>query len=135
MPRVLLVSSLVGAVLLYSANRLAGIYFLYWRIWWLDIPMHALGGLTVGLLGAWAIETLSRQGWVFSRATAYCSLASFVLVVGCFWEFVEYLIGYTFNTIGSYRWDTVKDVAVDLAGGSLAFWFYWPARRRPVSLS
>ena len=43
-------------------NALANYLFLYWRIGWLDMPMHFLGGAWVGAMGIWWYFYSDKRG-------------------------------------------------------------------------
>src|SRR3989344_5789223 len=86
-------------------------YALYWRIWWLDIPMHFAGGVWAGLCAAWL---LMRRGNSFPLL--WC--LGFALIVGVAWEIFEYSEGIANAYYMSYQLDTAKDIVMDLLGAA-----------------
>lgn len=101
---------LLVVVALYAV----GLYwYLFWRIWWYDMPMHFLGGLWVGLCTGWLLEWFQ----VPRRRDITIFLAS--LAVGVAWEVFEYAVGLTRGEIG-FVFDTAHDLLNDVAGGLLA---------------
>ena len=104
-----LIVSLVLSVLLAVANLFAIQYFLYWRFWWFDIPMHIGGGFVIGslLIG------------VFDVKRPLMFLAS-VLAMSVGWEIMEYLGGLTRFERG-YVFDTAHDLLDDTIGATLAY--------------
>ena len=83
-------------------------YFLYWRVWWYDIPAHILGGMSVALGAAW-LQTLYRK----SPTLFFCIAAA--LVVGIAWEVFEATFGLT--NFPADTLDTIKDLCDDVIGG------------------
>lgn len=106
----LLISAIVLAVLTWVAVT----HFLYWRIWWFDIPMHILGGVWAALFAAWI--TVYRGGAI---SLPLCLL--FALLTGIAWEIFEYSEGITNAYHFNYTTDVFKDVVVGLLGG-IAGW-------------
>jgi hypothetical protein len=123
MPRRTLYISLAFAVIVFFLHTLAMRYYLYWRIWWYDIPVHFFGGVMLGALVLWFLQSLQERGWMMTHYTTLISTLSFVLFGGMMWEFYEYSMGFTFNTLGSYPLDVVKDLLVDILGGLVVYWF------------
>src|SRR3989344_559211 len=105
----LLLAQLLLLVPLSITTWFAVEYFLYWRIWWLDIPMHFLGGAWAGLCGV----------WLFTREEKVASLVwclMFALFVGVVWEVFEYSEGIAVFGHLDYPFDTAKDITMDLFG-------------------
>lgn len=46
------------------------------------------------------------------------------VMVGLAWELFEYFAGITFNTVGDYPIDTVKDLIMDILGGYAAYLYF-----------
>jgi 4-amino-4-deoxy-L-arabinose transferase-like glycosyltransferase len=103
----LLFISVVVLFLHYVATTL----YLYWTVWWFDIPMHFLGGVLVGSAVAYAASLrrvrVPRKGYV---------IAAFV--IGLVWEAFELWNGDT-----SMRdWpDMTLDLVMDCIGGFAAY--------------
>ena len=124
MARWMLVISLVAALIMCAIQVVASQYSLYWRFWWFDIPPHLAGGAMLGGLASWLVgSSRERFSWPSVSVTAVLVL-SFAFFGGSLWEFYEYSIGYTFNAIGNYPLDTLKDLLMDIIGAGAAFWCY-----------
>src|SRR6185436_6311638 len=89
-------------------------YFLYWRIWWLDIPMHFAGGLWAACCATWMI---ARRGPSFPLI--FCLI--FALLVGVGWEIFEYYEGIAVPSYVDYQFTTIKDLAMDLLGATFGW--------------
>ena len=85
--------------------------YLYWSIWWLDIPVHALGGMIVAL-GFFAMRDLR----IFSNQLLR-PLPVLVLVLGValLWEVFEFAVGIPVEA--NYLVDTGIDIVMGLLGG------------------
>lgn len=109
------------SLMLAILHGLAMHYDLYFFIWWLDIPMHVLGGALVVAVACYTYQRLCEVGVVSEQKVVkgWIFFAS-VLFVGVAWEYFEYSKDLTFNTIGSYRLDVLKDIVMDLLGAFVA---------------
>lgn len=92
--------------------------YLYYEIWWLDIPMHILGGAGFASL---AIALLNYK----HKKVTYRKIILFVLMIALLWESYEYFYLYLYKG-GEWNGilDTVKDVFDGLLGGTLAYFIY-----------
>lgn len=90
--------------------------YLYYEIWWLDIPMHILGGLGVGSL---AYSVLSYR----KIPVTYWKLVLVFVVIAFAWELYEYIRGLNpYASMDDYL-DTLKDTIDGLVGVSVAYFF------------
>jgi hypothetical protein len=90
----------------------------YERIVWYDIPMHALGGMSV-FLGMLLLVQRAYAHHV-SSVTLLRALGV-VIIVGVLWEYYELLIGaMSIDQVGYYA-DTAHDIGMDLLGGIIGF--------------
>ncbi len=113
------------SIALASLDFLALGFSLFWRLWWFDLPMHMLGGFIFGLIflsiysfgGAF---NLSRNGFAH---LLWATLAG-VFVAGVAWEMFEYYGGLTFQILGNYQFDTIKDIGMDVLGGYMAYKYF-----------
>ena len=112
---------LTTIVFLIALSLLAGVHiiaielFLYWNIWWLDIPMHAYGGMIVAL-GFFALRDLRLFP---NTLLKFFPVLFLVLLVALAWEAYEFLID--MPEIGNYYVDTGIDLCMGLLGGAIGF--------------
>jgi len=108
--------------LLFTSSLLAVLDFLavpgfwYWRFWWFDILMHALGGVIVSVFFVYIyffiykkIQTVTGHFW--------WSGVIFFLFIALSWEIFEYV--YKLNPQAGY----IEDTFLDLVAGLLGFVF------------
>jgi hypothetical protein len=97
----------------FFIDKLADKFYWYNSIWYLDMIMHFLGGLWVGLFFIYIYYYRASKNLVFKIIFS-------VLLVGISWEIFEFI---TFNMIGRTPFDyldTLADIFFDLSGGLLA---------------
>lgn len=109
----IIIAIFVLICILYSLS--VSLYF-FWTLWWFDIVLHILGGMWVALIALWytRVRVLSSE----KKAFAVALIASFG--IGVLWEVFEYVTGTTFAH-DNYIFDTLSDLAADIAGGGIAF--------------
>lgn len=116
----------VFLIAVLSAHVLATVNYWYWQYFWLDMPMHFLGGFWVAMFFLWFSNKYFPN--IFSENLfLLVSALSFVALIGVFWEFYEFFYdifissrGYS-GSLGSMQLsaaDTIKDLFFDLLGGS-----------------
>jgi hypothetical protein len=121
----LLLWSIAGVGLfLLTAHSIAQYGFLYWEYRWLDIPMHFVGGVWVGLMGIYAVlhtKAGVQYAPILLRTPMRAALAG-ALVLGLLWE--GYEVVFKFLKWGwfpdAYILDTILDVVMDMVGGAVA---------------
>jgi mannose/fructose/N-acetylgalactosamine-specific phosphotransferase system component IIC len=108
---------IVALCVLAVAHKIAILFFLYWTYPWLDIPMHALGGMVValGFLMVFNEYThgMFRRGLLITVSVAF--------MVGLLWELFELANGITVLTDAGYALDTGHDLVMDIVGGFLGY--------------
>jgi len=117
-------------------NQLVNMRFdLYLSFPWLDVPMHLIGGASIGV----SASLLLRYQWErpdWTRVNRFfflwnIGMVSFAAIV---WEFYEFTSDYFFHTtMQASPADTVADMFLGLAGGligGLCVWFYWRRARK-----
>jgi hypothetical protein len=88
--------------------------YMYFEIWWLDIPMHILGGLGVASL-VYSILIYLR------KPVTLLPIIVSVFVVAVTWEIYEYVRGVViYDRLSSYL-DTVKDLIDGTIGAYIAY--------------
>ena len=125
-----------GLFLLFvlALHAIALIWSLYYVLPWFDTPMHALGGLAMGLiaLAVWQANveqlTLRPKAILSARLLLYFFVLGFVAIVGIVWEWHEFALdalrawhGVADHLAQPGLFDTMKDLFLDLAGGTTAF--------------
>lgn len=102
----------IAALILSAALALLNFWaldqYLYWKNVWFDIPMHFLGGLTIGVFAAALVYRF--RPWFFV-------LLSTVAFVG--WEVFEYLFGIPKEA--NYVFDTSLDLLMDALGALIVY--------------
>ncbi len=100
-------------ILLFILNEPA--VFLHWYnlIWWFDMPMHFLGGLSVFYLSA--VLWLPALKYVSHTRYLYESVIT-ALLIGVLWEALELFLFTHFGTPSFFLVDSISDVLFDLAG-------------------
>ncbi len=83
-------------------------------LWWWDIPMHILGGMWAGLIGAWFVVIAKKNPTLFE-----CIV--FALYCGVAVEILEFTAGYGESLFMHPALDVAKDFIMDAIGGFLAY--------------
>ncbi|MCX6702618.1 MAG: hypothetical protein NTW60_02015 [Candidatus Wolfebacteria bacterium] len=102
--------------------------YLYWTIWWFDIPMHFMGGILLAMIFFRFVKPeliITHSSFLITILLA----VSFAAFLGILWEFFEFIWASYFTNggleslsvfqsrgIDIYR-DTLKDLFFDLLGG------------------
>lgn len=103
-----LLMALVLSTMLALFHSFALATYLYWQYVWLDVPVHLLGGLTLGMVFI-GIETRFRP----------IAFVLFMAAVIIGWEVFEYMIGTPREA--NFIFDTSLDVLMGALGGTLAY--------------
>lgn len=92
-------------------------FFLYWKYFWLDIPVHLLGGVAVSLGVMLMVRVL------FPRLYRHVTIITVMLTVigiGVLWEVFEYSIGVPVDAEG-FMVDTAIDLLMDICGALVGY--------------
>jgi hypothetical protein len=118
-------SMILSLLAIFTVHALALSFKWYYSVWWLDIPMHIMGGIWVA--SAFFYTARMRNILPANTAAAVIFCLGVVALVGVLWEFYEFLADiYVFHKYtplaapGVLHFDTLKDLFDDLVGGSLA---------------
>jgi hypothetical protein len=111
----IILSALYLLVLFSVSQFIFNPTYLYYEIWWLDIPMHILGGFGVAAFAASIFKYIGIK-------ISFWKLTIFFLVVAVVWELYEYMHDVIAGTEWSGWFDTIKDI-VDGFIGSSALYF------------
>ena len=119
-------------LILIAVIHITGSYlFWYWHYFWLDILMHFLGGLWVGLASFWILEASGRGSDAFkSQMQAVLFGLACAFAIGVLWEIFENVTGIAFVAYEEYIPDTLMDLVMDSLGGILAGLYAWRILRR-----
>lgn len=106
-----LLVALAGAMLTLVLNTWALSDHVYWTHRWVDIPMHMLGGATIGALLAGILE---RPRIVIFFSSIFVAAVS--------WEVFEYFFNLAVEGSGrTYVFDTAYDLLNGAVGAALAY--------------
>ncbi len=109
-------------LVLFGAHFAAGFYSFYWKISWIDIPMHFLGGVLAGLIFLWLVEIHPQQFRLPSNFWARALLiVSFGALMGVIWEFAEFTydlvaVSHGLRLVQQGIFDTIGDLFFDIIG-------------------
>lgn len=110
-----LATALLLSGLLLAGQLVALDQYLYWRYWWYDIGMHALGGAVFGAIALLLGLRTRVRFWAFLL----------LIVVG--WEVFEYVNGIS-TAQPNFLFDTGLDIVVGLAGALIPYAIAAPGR-------
>ncbi len=109
---------LISSVVVFVLHYVATLYSLYWIISWYDIPMHFLGGYTIGLLSIFLFFTSGYLKYTYEIRHNIPIVAIitilFTTVIGLGWELWELFFG--LSNIYIDRVDTVADLIMNTTG-------------------
>jgi hypothetical protein len=113
----------IAVVSLAVFNQIA--VFLHWYeiVWWFDMPMHFLGGLSVFYFSA--IVWLPARKWVPDWRFLYEAVITTVLI-GVLWEALELYLFLHYGSPNFITLDSFSDVFFDLAGAFLGAYLVAP---------
>ena len=120
---------LLFIVIIAVANAFAEHFFLYWRLPWLDMVMHFLGGIWIGLTVLWIYYLSDKFKDIPEnrRKASYVYLLAGIvtLVIGIFWEIFEFNIDFfiTFNEFNGF-YDTISDILFAVGGAILSVRYF-----------
>lgn len=119
-------SILVVLIFLLLFLQIAATFWhLFFYIWWLDIPMHVLGGLWIALFVLSSYYSSLRVTEKISAPVFVLALAvAATLALGLFWEIYEFAVDHAVGDTGVGLADTLKDLADDLVGALLGAWLF-----------
>ena len=116
----ILKSAFILSLVLGCAHFIAVHFVWYENLLWFDIPMHILGGSVLAFSILFACLFSPAFFPLENHRRLFSFVVSGVLVIGVGWEIFEYYAGLTHIAFGSYQFDTVKDVFMDIFGASLS---------------
>jgi len=112
-----------SSVVVAGLHVLALSYHLYWTIDWYDIPMHFLGGFTIGLMAVFIFFT---SGYINAisyfknhKIIVFLLTVGFTMIIGLAWEVWE--LFFHFTDVFTDKLDTIADLVMDFLGSVCAF--------------
>jgi hypothetical protein len=120
---------IVGLLFFIGAVNAAALYWhLYFFLPWLDIPMHLLGGLWVGLFALYWYYHIKRGDKDRSALFVAVFSVAVTMTIGLLWELFEFnldtIIGFSNHDLA----DTLADLSNDFLGSTLAAWIFLAKR-------
>jgi hypothetical protein len=104
---------------------IASIYYFYYLVPNLDILMHFLGGLLIGLIILSLLFVRRLFGFAHTHHGVVITTTLFgVLLIGLGWELFEVFFDMTAITRIDL-FDTLLDLVMDLIGGGVSLWWYY----------
>src|SRR4051812_31980556 len=110
-------------IILAIVNFIAVRFSWYGLVWWFDMPMHFLGGMSVFYIGA--LFWLPARKWVRDGRFIYEGIIT-ALLLGVLWEGLELYLFMQYGTPNFFLVDSLSDVCFDLAGAFLAAFMLAP---------
>ncbi len=107
---------LIAGTILATIHTLAVKLYLYWKVWWFDLPMHFLGGVVIALLAF----TLYDLRIIPRSFISLFKVMLFVMLAAVIWEIYEYLAGTVYAS--NYILDTATDLFMGLSGGFIGYY-------------
>ncbi len=116
---------LTSSIIVFILHYIALVYDLYWVIEWYDIPMHFLGGFTMGILATFIFFTSGYLPEFYklrhNKFVVFVIIIMFTSVIGLGWELWELFVG--FSDVVLDRIDTIKDLIMNTFGAIFAYFF------------
>jgi hypothetical protein len=118
-------------ILLFVLNHIASKFYLYYSLWWIDMPMHFLGGICAGLFMVWLLPSenlFSELSWKY-----VFKIFLGVLLIGVLWEVFEIIFNNIIAQISFDARDTIHDISFDLSGGLYAIlYIIWKKQQKKL---
>lgn len=108
-----------AVLILHIFADLAG---LYQTFWWMDIPLHFLGGVAITIGSYYLLQDFGNRKQFIMQSTPLkiLTLMAFTALAAVSWEFLEFSLDrYIDTTLQASILDTMKDLAMGLSGGGL----------------
>lgn len=130
----------VFLIALFVFQILSIVFSLYWRFPWIDNLAHFWGGVSAGMVMIWwtfysaKISPITKE---LPKFYWFVAMLGFVALIGIFWEFYELILDRLItknNYIAVLQpgglMDTIKDLLVDLLGGSAVILKFFNERKQ-----
>lgn len=103
-----LIAAFVCSIAIALIHNWAVANYIYWHFVWFDVPVHYLGGLTIGAFTVALLKT--RRSLLFMAIIA-------AIIIG--WEIFEYYIGVPRQA--NYWFDTWLDILMGTFGATITY--------------
>ncbi len=117
----------VAPIALLVIHTLVTIFGYYESYWWLDIPMHFLGGIAIAASAYFLLQHFQElnQYSNSSKILQFLIIVSIVALSAVAWEVMEFSLDFYYLTeMQPTVQDTMKDLSIGLIGGSLTALFF-----------
>ena len=125
---------IVSILFIFAALFLGEVQHFYVRLWWWDILLHSLSGITLGFVGFLILYVLDRGGRIDTSPFLIAVFSfCFAVAIGSVWEIFEFGMDQIFglNMQKSGLVDTMWDLIVDSLGALIAsFTGYFYMRKK-----
>ena len=115
--------TLITCVFLFASFALGEVRDFYEKIWWWDLALHGLSGLTIGIIGFLSIYVFYMTNRI-NVAAGWIATITFALAVsvGTLWEIFEFVMDwyFGFNMQKSGLVDTMTDLLINAIGAAIA---------------
>lgn len=93
----------------------------YEQFYWLDTPMHFLGGVSIGISSYYFVTFAELKTKFHPKLFLFVVILALTALAAVAWEVLEYNLDLAFHTVmqPSVR-DTMKDLAFGLVGGAIS---------------
>lgn len=112
------------AIVFLLFNWFIGGYFGLYIIWPLyDIPVHFLGGVSMGITGYMLLKFCEKQNWIRlpNKFIFLILIFCYVSLTATLWEFYEFLADHYLETLNQPSIsDTMGDMFLGLMGGIMS---------------
>lgn len=96
---------------------------LYEGYWWMDIPLHFIGGIAIGFSTYYLLEDFEKRNLliIHSKLLKILLIISVTALTAVAWEVMEYFTDfYGFTVMQASIMDTMKDLSMGIIGGTIA---------------
>lgn len=108
-------------MIVFFVHLIFGGYFRFYLIFPnFDIPMHFLGGMSIGITGVLLLRLAQKEGWmnIKKKIISLFLILCFVALAATIWEFLEWLGDFYLQTrMQAGLNDTMGDMLLGLFGG------------------
>lgn len=117
-----LISFFYFPILVFILNLFLVFIGIYNIVYWIDIPMHLLGGFAIAYSGSLILDYLGKRNLI--KINNYwiwvLMIISFVALIAVFWEVAEFIFEFFYHVgLQPSIEDTILDLVLGIFGGFL----------------